>query len=466
MSKLCCNVAQNQAHIFRRGLRTMGEIEIFTNELQRLVPSAIVRADTDALRTHAIDGVFPRLVVSPTSVEDVGQTVELASLNKLSVLPRGGGSGMNLGNIAEHIDILIDTTHLKRLLEHEGPDLTCHVEAGITLAELQVQLARQGQQLALDAPNAQQATIGGLLATNASGPKRLRYGTARDLVIGMRVVQANGELARSGGRVVKNVAGYDLNKLYIGSLGTLGMIVEANFKLHPLPPLERTLLLMYTNIDDAMQTILAILNSLLTPSALELIDAGAASDMTDFFGLNLPANGYTVAINFEGSKAAIERQLNETRLLARRNNALMGDDLDGDAQQRFWEVIREHTQGTLTCKVALLPSQIASYLRQLEETCQRYTLESATIAHAGNGILYIELRPSDATPRLISALEELRKYARELHGSLVVERCPVELKRRISIWGEPGGDFYLMQRLKQQFDPQRTFVGGRFLGGL
>ncbi len=129
---------------------------------------------------------------------------------------------------------MIETNQLDRLLEHEGPDLTCHVQAGITLASLQKQLARQGQRLSLDPPDAEQSTIGGILASNASGPKRLRYGTARDLLIGLRVVQANGDIARSGGRVVKNVAGYDLNKLYIGSLGTLGIIVEANFKLHPL----------------------------------------------------------------------------------------------------------------------------------------------------------------------------------------------------------------------------------------
>ena len=126
-------------------------------------------------------------------------------------------------------------------------------------------------------------------------------------------------MARSGGRVVKNVAGYDLNKLYIGSLGTLGVIVEANFKLQPLSQAERTLLLTYTNAADAMQTVIAVLGSLMTPSAMELIDAGAASDMSDFFGINLPTNGYTLAINFEGSVTTIDRQIDETRLLARKH---------------------------------------------------------------------------------------------------------------------------------------------------
>ncbi|HEU5227856.1 MAG TPA: FAD-binding oxidoreductase [Ktedonobacteraceae bacterium] len=444
----------------------MAEIEALAGMLQRHVPTASLVTDTDTLRNYSVDGVLPRLVVTPSTVDDLAQVVALANKHDLTLMPRGGGSCMNLGGIAERIDVLIETRKLTALLEHESPDLTCHVEAGITLADLQAHLATKGQRLALDPPGAQQITIGGLLASNVSGPKRLRYGTARDLLIGLRVVQANGEISRSGGRVVKNVAGYDLNKLYIGSLGTLGVIAEANFKLHPIPVAERTLLLTHTNVNDALQTVIAIRTSLLTPSALELIDAGAASDMTDLFGFNLPGNGYTLAVNFEGSPASIDRQLNEARLMARQYNALMGEDLEGEEQERFWNIIREHTQGTLTCKVVILVSQIASYLQQVEQVCRRHELEAAVIAHAGNGILYIELRPGDAVPRVVAAIAELRRYAQAAKGSLVVERCPVDLKRRISIWGDPGTNFPMMQRLKQQFDPKGIFVKGRFLGGL
>ncbi|MBV9227678.1 MAG: FAD-binding oxidoreductase [Chloroflexi bacterium] len=444
----------------------MGEIEALAVELQRHVPAAKVTAETDTLRSYNVDGVLPRLVATPTTIDELARVVTLTNQHNLTLLPRGGGSRMNLGGLPEHIDVLVETNKLANLLEHEAPDLTCHVEAGMTLAALQMQLATKGQRLSLDPPDAEQATIGGLLASNSSGPKRLRYGTARDLVIGLHVVQANGEISRSGGRVVKNVAGYDLNKLYIGSLGTLGVIVDANFKLHPLPQAEHTLLLTYASLEDAMQTVISITGSLLTPSALELIDAGAASDMTDFFGLNLPTNGYTLAVNFEGSPTAINRQIDETRLLSRRHNALMGDDLEGAEQERFWNVVREHMQGSLTCKVSILVSQVTSYIQHVEQVCRRHDLEAAIIAHAGNGILYIELRPSDAVPRLIEVISELRMYAQEARGSLVVERCPVELKPLISIWGEPGGDFRMMQRLKQQFDPKGIFVRGRFLGGL
>lgn len=444
----------------------MAEIETFLAALREHMPSLHITHEPDALSEYTIDGILPRLVVAPGNKEQAAQLTALVNQHGLTLLARGGGSRMNLGGIPEQVDVVLETQRMTRLLEHEAPDLTCHVEAGIRFAALQAQLATKGQWIALDPPDAQQATLGGILASNASGPKRLRYGTARDIVIGLHVVQANGEIARSGGRVVKNVAGYDLNKLYIGSLGTLGIIVEANLKLQPLPTDERTMLLTFASAQEAAQTVIALTGSLLAPSAIELIDAGAASDMSDFFGLNLPTEGYTLAVNFEGSVSSIDRSLDETRLIARKNGALMGDDLTGKDQTRFWNAVREHMRGTVTCKVSILVTQIAAYLETISRVCRTHRLEAAVIGHAGNGILYVELRPGDATPRLVEAIAELRRHAQEARGSLVVERCPVDLKRSISVWGEPGADFYLMQRLKQQFDARGTFVKGRFVGGL
>jgi glycolate oxidase FAD binding subunit len=444
----------------------MGDMEKLQEAIRQYAPDIQLTANIAGLEQYAVDGILPRLVVTPESVEQVAHIVALVNQHEATLLARGGGSRMNVGGLPERIDVALETGKLTRLLEHEAPDLTCHVEAGMTLASLQAYLATKGQRLALDPPDAAQATIGGILASNASGPKRLRYGTARDVVIGLRVIQANGESTRSGGRVVKNVAGYDLNKLYIGSFGTLGVIVEANFKLHPLPPDERTLVLTYVNAADALQTVIALLGSTLSPCAIEMIDAGAASDMSDYFGVALPANGYTLAINFEGSRSAVDRQIDDTRLMARKHGALMGDDISGEAQSQFWEGVREHTQGLVTCKAAILVTQMATYLQQVEQVCRHHELEAAIVAHAGNGILYIELRPGDATPRLVAAINELREHAQETRGSLVVEHCPVDLKRQINVWGEPGANFYLMQRLKSQFDPKGTFVRGRFMGGL
>ena len=444
----------------------MTEIESYATALRQYSTTIQVMSDPGELRHYGVDGMLPRLAIIPETVEQVSQAVALANQRNLTLFTRGGGSRLNLGGIPVPFDILVETTKLTRLLEHEAPDLTCHVEAGITLAELQAKLALKGQWLALDPPDAQQATIGGILASNASGPKRLRYGTARDMVIGLRVVQASGEIARSGGNVVKNVAGYDLNKLYIGSLGTLGILVEANFKLQPFPTNERTLLLTFAHVEGAMATVIALMGSLLTPSAIELIESNAANDMDDFFGLTLPTDGYSLAVNFEGSAASIDRQIDETQLLARHNDALLVDDLDGKTQSEFWNIVREHTKGTVTCKATVLLSKMPGYLKDIKQVCEKYQLEAAVLAHAGNGILYIELRPVDATLRLVEAIKELRLFAQEERGSMVVECCPSDLKRRISIWGEPDQNFFLMQRIKRQFDTKGTFVKGRFLGGL
>jgi glycolate oxidase FAD binding subunit len=444
----------------------LGEMSTLVTRLQQTLPPARLITDLDTLRGYPIDGLLPGLVAIPNTVEEAAQVVAAVHERQLTIMVRGGGSQMNLGGLAERIDVLLQTRQLDSLLEHEGPDLTCHVQAGITLATLQEHLSAQGQRLSLDPPGASGTTIGGILATNASGPKRFRYGTARDLVIGLRVIQANGEIARSGGRVVKNVAGYDLNKLYIGSLGTLGIIAEVNFKLHPLPQSERTLLFSYARLEDAMQTVIHLVGSLLTPAAIELIDAGAANDMADLFGISLPTSGYTLAVNFEGSQVTIARQVEEMKSQARQEHGQPGEELAGPEQDRFWDAVREHTQGTLTCKASMLLTQVVPYLNMLQEVCQHYQLESATIAHAGNGIVYTELRPGDATPRLLAAIKKLRDYLGGQGSTLVVERCPVEMKRLLSIWGEPRGDFHMMQSLKQQFDPQGTFVRGRFLGGL
>ena len=444
----------------------MGESSLLAQHLQAQLPSLTLLQEAKQRHTYAVDNVEPACILIPDTIEEAAQAVALVHRHQGSIQARGNGTFMHLGGIPQPFDATLLTTRLNRLLEHEAADLTCRVEAGMPLATLQTLLASKGQRLPLDPPHAEQVTIGGLLAANASGPKRLLYGTARDLVIGLRVIQANGEIAKSGGRVVKNVAGYDLNKLFIGSLSTLGIIIEANFKLQPLPPAEHTLLLTYTNVDDAMHTVTQLLGSALAPTALELIDSGAASIMCDFHGLNLPVNGYTLAVNFEGNASTIERQINETRLLARKQYALLGEDLTKHAQEHFWQTIRQQTQGTLTCKVSLLPSQIPHYLRILSSTCHQYNLEATNIAHAGNGIVYTELQPVDAIPRLVASLAALRSAVQALRGSLVIERCPTQLKQHIDVWGEPGAAFKMMQRLKSQFDPQGTFIKGRFLGGL
>ncbi|GER85885.1 glycolate oxidase [Dictyobacter vulcani] len=444
----------------------MAEITPFVPLFRQQFPQIHSIDDPIQLLDYTVDDRLPDILMQPQTIEEAARIVKFFHAQKLSVLPRGNGTHMSIGDLPAHINALLETTAFNHVLEHEAPDLTCRTEAGITLAQLQAQLKNKGQRLALDPPNAETATIGGILATNDSGPKRLRYGSARDQVIGLSVIQANGEISHSGGRVVKNVAGYDLNKLYIGSFGTLGIIVEANFKLYPLAPAERTLLFTFESIEDAMQATIGLTSSTLAPSAIELLTLQGPKDASPFFAFSLPETGYTLAVNFENSTIAMTRQINEALKIAQTHHAFLREDLEGQEQERFWQMISLQIQSALSCKINLPVTRIAGLIDQVETICKHQHLIANIVAHAGNGIAYVELGPYNAMSRIITAITTLRNFAQANKGNLVLERCSTQLKQHLSVWGEPRADFDMMKRLKHQFDPDGVFVRGRYLGGL
>jgi glycolate oxidase FAD binding subunit len=443
----------------------MIDIRLLTNQLHAAAPQAILLTQPDDVKLFAIDEVTPRLAALPASIEEVVAIMKYASEQHLSVLPVGGGTDLELGQPPEQYDLALSTTRLNALLEHEAADLTCSVQAGITLAALQQQLKIKGQFLALDPPHPEHATIGGILAANASGPQRLRYGSARDLVIGLRVVLADGTIARSGGKVVKNVAGYDLNKLYIGSMGTLGIIVEANFKLIPCPEQEQTLLVAFDSTEQAMQAVISLLSSVVTPTALELLDQTTQQTIQQTQQA-LPASAALLAISFAGVARAVSRQISDTQMLVARSGGKPAGLLEADAHIRFWDATLQQQNGPVTCKVSLLLNEIAPFLARVQNICQEHQLTSSALTHAGSGIIYLHLQPADATDRLASAISQLRALTQSTTGSLVVTRAPASLKAKINIWGEARPDLKLMQTLKQKFDPAGTFVKGRFVGGI
>jgi len=429
----------------------MNDIDGLIHELHRHLSIEQVLTDADTLRAINIDGLEPRLIVLPATVEQVAQVVALTNKHNLTLLAYGGGVRMSIGPMLERFDVLLDLRRLSQLLEHQQEKATCHVEAGLKLSALQEQLAKKCQRLSLDPADAEQTTIGGLLATNAFGPLNLRYGTPRDLVTSIQVVQADGTIVT------------DLNS--IGAFGTTGIIVEAELKLDDIPETERTLLLTYARATDAMDTVLSLLDSPLKPSAIELIDAGAASDLSNFFGINLPPDGYTLALFIEGTSISVEHHMSSIQAVARTHNAFLTDDLEDGLQHTFWNALRNHTQGTVTCKITLAPQNIVSFLSDLESTCSRYTLDSALTAHAGNGILYVELRPGDATSRLIEAITALRVHAYSASGTLVVEQCPIDLRRRMPVQAiqNEWPQLFLVQQQAQQVDPKVTFARGKAL---
>jgi glycolate oxidase FAD binding subunit len=402
-----------------------------------------------------IDGVTPRHRVSPSSADQIAEALRVANQDGHTVAPVGGGTQLDLGMPPSRVDLMLETTGLDRVVEYEPADLTVTVEAGMRFADLQKLLAEQGQFLALDPPAQSGATIGGLIATNASGPLRFAYGTARDLVIGTRVANPDGTLTHAGGRVVKNVAGYDLNKLYIGSLGTLGIIVELGFKLAPVPPATNTVVGQMTDPSAGASGLFsAIVRSPLSPMAVELLGPGAAAVA------GLPA-AHLAVFRVGGYPEAVERQVRDLTSLLHQHGAQ-----PLETPETVWDDIarsRVIAQRRDVVVKAAAPLSLSSRLVEILEA-RLSDLDPTVWAHAGNGVAYAAFN----APPSAMVFEELRREVATLgaNASLVVQRCPPALKHGFDVWGDPGSSVSLMRALKAKLDPRGTLNPGRYVGGI
>jgi glycolate oxidase FAD binding subunit len=421
-----------------------------------------------------VDGVRPGYLCTPSSVDQLSAAVRAASQVGATVIPWGGGTRITLGFPPRAADLVVQTERLSEIVEYEPADLTVTVQAGMRLADLQARLGAEGQMLALDPAASDRATIGGLIAANAGGPLRLLYGTARDLVIGTRVVNADGVISKAGGRVVKNVAGYDLNKLYVGSLGTVGVIVELSFKLHPLPPAQGMLLASFSSAEDAAAAIGALMRSPLGPAAIELLDAGAAAGLPD--SPPVAADGVLLVVAATGFEKAVQRQLSDVTGLCEKASETVAMR-DGEALDRLWSALRESpdpsSPGIALLKLAVPPSRSAVALVTARDVAREAGFTPSTLAHAGSGVVYLKLQPGawDAgwIGRLTALVTRLRAFVRGEGGSLVLEACPVAAKQGeagIDPWGDVGSGFPVMRALKENLDPQGTLNPGRFVGRL
>ena len=368
-------------------------------------------------------------VARPASVEELADALRTGAEHK-SVRVRGSRSKWSWGGAGADPDLVLDTTGLDRVVEHAAGDLIVTSQAGVRLADLQDQLASSGQRLALDPPEPD-ATIGGVVATAASGPRRLRYGTPRDLLIGITVVLADGTVARSGGKVVKNVAGYDLGKLFTGSFGTLGVIAECTFRLHPLAAARRVVTVETTEPGPLVRE---LLRSPLEPSALEW-DSAALHTL------------------FETVEPAADAQAQALITLA--GGGVVSDRLPVGFGARPWQ------DGDVALKLTHRLSSLTAVLDVV-----RRRLEGARIAaHAGSGVVQIGWRPDADNADLASVVEDLRRDAAEHDGTLVVVDAAPDVKANLDVWGPVRG-LEVMRRIKAQFDPGGRMSPGRFVGGI
>jgi glycolate oxidase FAD binding subunit len=414
----------------------------------------------DADERDAVAGVTPAVVAQPASEEEVAAVLRFADGEGLAVLLRGGGTQLAVGKPPEQGDILLSLARLNAVIEHAPHDLTVSVQAGLTLGALQEALGKANQWLALDPAVPQRATLGGLIATNASGAHRLRYGGVRDQLIGIRVALPDGTLAKGGGKVVKNVAGYDLPKLYTGALGTLGVIVSATFRLYPLLPHARTVVLTASGPEPLGELALRAINSTLVPTSVDILGPGLVPS---------DAGGCTLAVRFESGVEASVTEQAATLLALAGDLARVARTIEGEEERAFWLAADaalptgDANDDSLLLKASLLPADVGPWLARLGDETGARGVAARWRAHAGHGLSIARLAGDGA--RLSAVLEAVRRAAAERRGSVVVLDGPPERLRELDVWG-PVPALEVMRRVKARFDPNGTLNPGRFVGGM
>jgi glycolate oxidase FAD binding subunit len=408
-----------------------------------LVGNEYVRAATAA---DAVAGAQPKLVIEPGTETELAEILRLANEAGLAVIPRGGGTKLGWGNAPAHADLILSTARLTEIIEHAWADLTVGVEAGCTIQRLQETLAQHGQRLALDALWPEKATVGGVLSTNDSGALRLRFGALRDLIIGVTIALPDGTLASSGGKVVKNVAGYDLPKLVTGALGTLGVITRAVFRLHPLPLNSRSFSVSVASAEEMQRFVLAVQDSKLAHVFLQSHFSNDAAPVSD--------------ILFEGTEAGLAAQETQLRKLAGPASVSEASTSTWTAREELWNFSEPST--TAIAKVSILPANLASTMDLVERIAKAHQLRWKALIYAtGLGWLRLE----GAAGSLREALQALREELQGQNGSLVALHRPEKMPA-FDAWGTAGDALALMKAVKQELDPKNTLNPGRFVGGI
>ena len=459
-------------------------------QLSRLLGNDAVLPEED-LAGYTVEGLEPKAVVRPLDRQGISQALSWACSEGMSVIPRGGGTQLALGNVPDRADLVLDLSRYgSSTPDHRPADLTATVDSGITLEVLQHALARQGQFLPLEAPLTSKATIGGALAANTSGPMRYAYGLPRDWLIGIGVIGAQGVETKAGGQVVKNVSGYDLNKLYAGSLGTLGVIVEATFKLSPLPPESRALAATFPSLQRGMQAADGLLDQVSHPQGVQVIDGSAArriaSTTATSRGIEATtgSQGAIVLAFFTGRSRAMQRRMDEATRLLHDQGALDITSLERGDSTGLLETLTDLGWNSdsipyLGLKLNLPPSAVGKLTNLLSDPASvpeaqnpinLAPLVSGVVADPGFGsvrlLWWAEDREPPADDRVAAAISRVRELTRQLGGSTVVEHCPLSVKRGIDVWGETTEAIEIMRRIKEKFDPARVLNPGRFVGGI
>ncbi len=416
--------------------------------------------DDDGTRAHfAVDGLAPRWVVRPGSLDEASRLLALAHDAGLAVVPRGGGTDLELGRPPARVDLVLDLRRLDRIVEYNPDDLTITVEAGVTAGVLAPQLAARRQLLPLDPPRAAARTLGGIAATNASGPLRARYGATRDLLLGVRFIQADGVPTWGGAKVVKSVSGYDVPKLMVGALGTLGVLGELALRLHPMPEFEAAWLAGFADAAAAQAFVTRLLDSTVQPSRVEFLNASALA-VGGVAGI-----GAAVAVSIGTAEAAVRAQGETLRAFAREADGGLTSLADG-----FWAGYEKAMapDGGVRLAIGTLASRLAETADEIARAVGAEWPDARTLitACAPAGSLRAWFPGTD--PRRVGAVvERLREFVAPVGGSVVIQAAPAAVRAAVDPWGPiEAGPLALMRGLKDEFDARRVLNPGRFVGGL
>jgi len=436
------------------------------NNLLRIVGEKNALTEEAKLKSFSVENVQPGIVLFPNEIEQVSEIMKLASKESISVIPWGSGTKSALGNLPESVDVVISTKNLDLIIEHGASDLVATTQCGITLKKFQSALNKERQFLAIDPPHVgRKATVGGIIATNDSGPERLRYGTLREFLIGLKVVRPDGSIFKGGSKVVKNVAGYDLPKLYVGSLGTLGIIVEATFRLYPVPEYSETYIVGFSTLEDAHNTVSTLLNSDLVITSLEILNPELVGSLTKRNDLELIDDLYTLAIGIKNVEKAVKDQISTLKMICNQNGG-KGKLIIGAQEKQLWEDIRDFPwelfkTERVVCKASVVVTQIPQVLTTLKRLSDEYGIKTYISARAGNGILIISIKGKLSS--VIDSLNSLRSFVSSIGGHLILQEAPPEIKARVQVWGDFGSGLGIMKKIKFNFDPNNLLNPGRYI---
>jgi glycolate oxidase FAD binding subunit len=426
---------------------------------EAVAPGTLLSGDRAA--AHVVDGIRPRFLAAPATLTGVSRVLAVASAHRLAVVPAAGGARLGWGAPPRRLDLVLSLARLDRVLAHEPADLTLSVEGGATLEALDAVLRPFRQFVPLDPARFCASTIGGLIATGAAGPYRARYGTMRDLLLGLTVVRADGTVVKGGGRVVKNVTGYDIPKLHVGALGTLGVVVEAHLRLHPRPAEERTWVFGFASAEAALETALQVRDTPVVLSRCQLLTDEALRAL----GESAPP-GAGLAVTLGSVPAAVRAQGAQVGEICGRAGSPAIEVPEADV---WWRSVADVTwpsnpESSLSMRIGTRPTDVVKALRGVETACPPGGRLRAT-ADVANGVLQTTLAPVEAR-RVADVVARARETVAALAGTCVVEHAPSAAKPGLDIWGDVGPAIEPMRRLKSELDPAGMLNPGRYVGGI